>query len=217
MILRQLARTAAPLVLSLLVCVAPKMGRAWDRRPQCAPFARTLSNIRIFGNAWRWWTAAAGLYERGAKPEAGSILSFQPDARMPLGHVAVVTRVLGNREIEVDHANWAAGGSISRRVETLDVSANNDWTAVRVQLHERDHFGAVYATNGFIYGWPIELGPQIVDVPRTLQAHRERATLAGSSGSSETLPIVVGPSQATVSNYSSEVLPFMIYGRNIAR
>src|SRR5215475_3937838 len=142
--MRQLSGTAGPLLVQLM-CLCPQMSWAKDRGPQCVPFARALSSIRLFGDAWRWWSAAAGIYNRGASPEAGSILSFRAAPHMPLGHLAVVTRVIDSREIEVDHANWAPG-AIRREVHVLDVSADNDWSAVRVELGQRDHFGAVYAT-----------------------------------------------------------------------
>ncbi|HKM61956.1 MAG TPA: hypothetical protein VJY39_05640 [Acidisphaera sp.] len=88
---------------------------------------------------------------------------------MPLGHVAVVTRVLGKRLIEIDHANWSFPGAITRGVEVVDVSDHNDWTAVHVELGRSDWFGSLYATNGFIYGRPVELGPQIIDVAQALR------------------------------------------------
>ena len=108
-------------------------------------------------------------YDRGHVPQAGSVLSFRPNLRIPLGHVGVVTRVVGAREIEIDHANWAFPGAISRSVQVVDVSGENDWTAVRVELGRSDYFGQVYATNGFIYGHPIRLKPQIIDVSEALR------------------------------------------------
>jgi len=191
-----------------LACLDPQAASARDRQPECVPFARTLSSIRLLGDAWRWWSAASGLYNRGTKPEAGAILSFRPDARMPLGHIAVVTRVAGQREIEVDHANWIPG-AVSRQVQVVDVSAGNDWTAVRVELSERDRFGTEYATNGFIYGWPIELGAQIIDVSealRSLQGDRSQST-------SGTRPVVIGPRGVMADNLVNGALPVVIYGR----
>jgi surface antigen len=164
----------------------------------------------LFGDAWRWWSAAAGLYNRGASPEAGSILSFRAGPQMPLGHLAVVTRVIDSREIEVDHANWAPG-AIRREVRVLDVSADNDWSAVRVELGQRDHFGAVYATNGFIYGWPITLGPEIVDIAKALR------TLHENTGST-TLPVVIGPMGAMPPvSLSNSRLPVVAYGGHTVR
>lgn len=117
----------------------------------CVPFARQNSGIEIIGNAWQWWENAAGLYARGRVPEEGSILNFEANRHMRLGHVAVVTRVISRREIEVDQANWPRG-NISRKVPVVDVSDNNDWTAVRVGLGRSGDFGSVYPTYGFIYG-----------------------------------------------------------------
>jgi surface antigen len=210
---RALPRAAAALLIPLLVCL-PRASWAWDRRPQCVPFARALSSIRLFGDAWRWWSAAAGLYNRGATPQAGGVLSFRSDARMPLGHIAVVTRVIDGREIEVDHANWAPG-AVRRQVRVLDVSLNNDWTAVRVELAEGDHFGAVYPTNGFIYGWPINRGPQIIDLAEALRGFQRDS----SQPRSWTLPIVVGPTgvsadTVTVDKRLNRAMPVVIYGRN---
>ena len=116
----------------------------------CVPFARQDSGIDVAGNAWEWWDNAAGLYARGNVPEAGSVLNFEANRHMRLGHVAVVSRVISRRVIEVDQANWAHGG-ISRGVPVVDVSQNNDWTAVRVGLGQDGDFGSVYPTYGFIY------------------------------------------------------------------
>jgi hypothetical protein len=117
----------------------------------CVPFAREESGIDLPGNAWEWWDNAAGVYARGSVPELDSVLAFRANARMRLGHVAVVSRIINPREVEVDQANWATRGGISRGVRVVDVSEENDWTAVRVELGDRDDFGSVYPTYGFIY------------------------------------------------------------------
>ncbi len=120
---------------------------------QCVPFARDASGIQIVGNAWTWWDSAAGVYQRGSAPEPGAVLSFRSNRTMRLGHVAVVSRVVNPREIEIEHANWGPG--ISRDVRVVDVSDANDWTAVRVALaRDGDEFGNVYPTHGFIYDRP---------------------------------------------------------------
>ena len=125
---------------------------AWQGE-QCVPFARDASGIELSGNAWTWWDEAAGVYERGSAPEPGSILAFRANGSMRLGHVAVVSRVINAREIEIDHANWGGyRGSIARGMPVVDVSPNNDWTAVRVGLGDGDEFGSIYPTHGFIYG-----------------------------------------------------------------
>ena len=119
----------------------------------CVPYARSASGITLAGNAWQWWDHATGTYARGSVPEPGSVLAFRANGRMHLGHVAVVTTVVGNREIEIDHANWAGGG-VAHGVPVVDVSENNDWSAVRVGLGSRDSFGSIYPTYGFIYDRP---------------------------------------------------------------
>ena len=123
----------------------------------CVPYARSESGIDVAGNAWQWWDNAAGHYARGSQPEPGSVLSFTANGRMRLGHVAVVARVVNAREIEVDQANWwgpGMRGGVSHGMPVVDVSENNDWTAVRVGLGQSGEFGSVYPTNGFIYNRP---------------------------------------------------------------
>ncbi len=152
---------------------------------QCVPFARDASGIELTGNAWTWWDQAAGVYERGSTPEPGSILAFRANGAMQLGHVAVVSRVLNDREIEIDHANWSGGG-VARGMPVVDVSPNNDWTAVRVGLANSADFGSIYPTNGFIYGRP-DRGttvvarttgtprPELSPAPRDLRPAAEQA------------------------------------------
>lgn len=72
---------------------------------------------------------------------------------MPLGHVAVVTKVINPREIVIDQANWVHG-RITRGVPVVDVSEANNWTAVRVEMGHSGSFGSVYPTYGFIYDKP---------------------------------------------------------------
>jgi hypothetical protein len=123
----------------------------------CVPFARSDSGILVAGNAWQWWDNAAGVYARGSVPEPGSVLTFRANGRMRLGHVAVVSRVVNPREIEIEHANWSAGGmpgGVARNIPVVDVSEANDWSAVRVGLGQSGGFGSVYPTYGFIYDRP---------------------------------------------------------------
>ena len=123
---------------------------------QCVTFARAASGIELRGNAADWWYAASGVYARGEQPEAGSVLNFRGTGRMRLGHVAVVTNVVGARQIEIDHANWPGGtkGNVSRGVPVIDVSPDNDWSEVRVGLGTTGGFGSTYPTYGFIYDRP---------------------------------------------------------------
>ncbi len=121
---------------------------------QCVPFAREHSGIALVGNAVTWWAKAAGTYERGSRPEVGAVLNFRATGRMRLGHVAVVSRVVDSRNVQIDHANWSSRGAISRNINVVDVSPNNDWSAVRVALAQGNDYGSVYPTYGFIYGRP---------------------------------------------------------------
>ncbi|ANP47183.1 CHAP domain-containing protein [Candidatus Viadribacter manganicus] len=119
---------------------------------QCVPFARQVSGVDIYGNANTWWAQAAGRYPRSNSPAYGSVFvihGFNTSAR---GHVSVVTHIDSSRLIRVDHANWLNGGEISRGVPVLDVSANNDWTEVRVWHIPGDHWGGrIYRADGFIH------------------------------------------------------------------
>ncbi len=125
---------------------------------QCVTFARAATGIELSGNASDWWDNAAGLYQRGARPEVGSVLNFRANGRMRMGHVAVVTAVLNGRSVEIDHANWsgpgAVRGGVSRAITVVDVSPENDWSAVRVELGHSEEYGSVYPTYGFIYNRP---------------------------------------------------------------
>ena len=125
---------------------------------QCVTFARADSGIELSGNASAWWDHAAGIYERGNRPESGSVLNFRANGSMRMGHVAVVNQVVDSRTIEIDHANWggpgAVRGGISRDIYVVDVSPSNDWSAVRVALGHSGEFGSIYPTYGFIYNRP---------------------------------------------------------------
>jgi surface antigen len=120
---------------------------------QCVPYAREVSHIELSGNAFLWWGEAAGRYARGNAPVQGAVLNFRAIGRMPLGHVAVVTGVVDNRTVLVTQANWIRG-TITNDVTVQDVSPNNDWTQVEVELGDSSKWGAPYPTYGFIYNQP---------------------------------------------------------------
>jgi surface antigen len=120
---------------------------------QCVPYAREVSHIDLSGDAFLWWAEAAGRYARGDAPVQGAVLNFRPIRRMPLGHVAVVTAVIDNRTILVTQANWIPG-TITNDVTVEDVSDNNDWSQVQVELGDGEKVGASYPTYGFIYNQP---------------------------------------------------------------
>ena len=125
----------------------------------CVPYARSITGMEISGNGREWWHNAAGRYARGQRPETGSILSFPGSGGMNMGHVAVVSRVVNGRMIEIDHANWGGPGirrgTIMRNINVLDVSPDNSWTTVRVQTGwDSGTFGREYPTHGFIHNRP---------------------------------------------------------------
>ncbi|WP_375286534.1 CHAP domain-containing protein [Sphingomonas sp.] len=140
---------------------APAAAQFW----QCAPFAREVSGIQIRGNANTWWGQAAGRYERGRTPKPGSVLSFRSTRRMRVGHVAMVSQVVSDREVLLTHANWSRRGGVERDVRAVDVSAAGDWSLVKVWYAPQHGLGtSSYPTDGFIYadGAPAETTEPVV-------------------------------------------------------
>ncbi|WP_264938230.1 CHAP domain-containing protein [Sphingomonas caeni] len=135
-----------------LTAATPAYAAARSGYLQCVPFARSVSGIEIRGNAWTWWAQAEGRYERGNDPKVGSVMSFQRTAKMPLGHVAMVSKIVSDREVLLTHANWSYRGGIERNVRAIDVSAAGDWSQVKVWFAPTGDLGtSVYPVNGFIY------------------------------------------------------------------
>jgi len=119
---------------------------------QCAPYARQISGIQLFGRAAGWWDQAAGQYGRGHEPKVGAVLAFASTRSMPAGHVAMVSKIVGDREVLLTHANWSYRGGIEHDVRAIDVSPNNDWTDVRVWYGPIGGLGLrSNTTYGFIY------------------------------------------------------------------
>ena len=117
---------------------------------ECAPFARALSGIRLSGAAADWWSQAEGRYARGQAPAVGSALVFRRSGRLPDGHVAVVSQVIGRREILVTQANWVHH-RVSQDQPVIDVSAANDWSMVRVWWPPVGQMGVTdYPAYGFV-------------------------------------------------------------------
>lgn len=124
---------------------------------QCVPFARDVSGIALRGNAWTWWDKAEGRYERALRPVVGSIMVLSRTKRNPLGHLAVVTEILGDREIVVSHANWLNRGQIHLDTPVVDVSPGNDWSLIRSWYIPGQTMGLnVYPVSGFILPEPIQ-------------------------------------------------------------
>lgn len=117
---------------------------------QCVPFARAESGVAIHGNAADWWAAARGRYGRSHQPVKGAVVVFKGTHRMPLGHVSVVEKVVSERRILVDQANWLPG-QIEYGVPVEDVSNAHNWSVVRVWWAPTESFGKRrYPIYGFI-------------------------------------------------------------------
>jgi surface antigen len=133
--------------------------------PTCVPFARAISAVKLAGDAWSWWGAAEGRYQRSRVPAPGAVLVMKRTERLRYGHVAVVVAVLNSREILLDHANWNPG-EIARGERAIDVSENNDWSEVRVWHDASASYGVnVYPSYGFVH--PSE--------PRAVAAESQKA------------------------------------------
>lgn len=121
----------------------------------CVAYVRAVTGFDLSGNAWQWWDAASGLYNRGHVPEPGAVMVFSRTHQMRDGHVAIVREVLSTREILIDQANWEVvhhhRGAVSTAVHVIDSSPDNDWTQVRVQWGRGDVFGRVNPVSGFVY------------------------------------------------------------------
>ncbi|HEX7822112.1 MAG TPA: CHAP domain-containing protein [Sphingobium sp.] len=193
-IAKRLIRGVALPVLALGLIISPSS--AADVL-QCVPYARELSGIRIHGDAWTWWSQAKGNYRRGYEPKPGAVISLANSSVMPLGHVAVVSRIVDDRHILLRHANWSAPGLIEQDVLAIDASAENDWSQVRIWWGQGHQMGArLNPVNGFIY--PRKINEEAIlepgeiareDQPAPIQTaprHFTRPTLASVDASGET-------------------------------
>lgn len=119
---------------------------------QCVPYAREQSGIPIRGDAWSWWAKAKGKYERSSRPAVGAVLVVGRTSKNKYGHLAVVTRIVSDREIIVNHANWLNKGRIHLDTPVRDVSPGNDWSQVKFWYTPGNIMGrSTYPVTGFIY------------------------------------------------------------------
>jgi hypothetical protein len=138
----------------------------------CAPFARELSGIALYGDAYTWWMASTGRYGRSARPEVGAVLVLRRNGRLPSGHVAVVSRVLAARQVLVIQANWVPD-ELTEDQLAVDVSPRNDWTEVRMWWPPTNTLGSyAYPAYGFI------LPPEPATHDALRRAARPAASLA---------------------------------------
>jgi hypothetical protein len=155
----RLVRLIFPLLCPLLcftlaACGAggsgPRIGAGQAASVECAPFARALTGVSLSGDAADWWWQAQGRYARSRTPEIGSILVYRRSARLPYGHVAVVSAVLSRRQIMVTQANWVHH-RVTEDQLVVDVSADGDWSTVRVWWPPTNQMGTTdYGVHGFI-------------------------------------------------------------------
>lgn len=99
---------------------------------QCVTYVEAHSQVALRGNAHLWWDRAEGVYARSHRPVEGSVMVMKATRAMPMGHVAIVSRVVGPREVLLTHANWRGDGSVETNVRAVDVSPDGDWSQVRV-------------------------------------------------------------------------------------
>jgi hypothetical protein len=138
---------SAPAVDLLLM---PAPGRSEPLAVECAPFARALSGLQLRGAAADWWRQADGRYEQSQVPVPGSVLVLRRSGRLGSGHVAVVSRVLSERQILVTHANWVRH-RLTADQPVVDISPDNDWSLLRVWWPPSGEFGVTsYPAYGFL-------------------------------------------------------------------
>jgi surface antigen len=201
--MRQRTRAVIGSIAAALTIVLAPGGAFADTYWQCVPFARLISGVQIFGDAWTWWRQAAGRYETGQAPQAGAVLCFRQTGRMRLGHVAVVSQVLTDRIIQVTHANWSlingSRGQVERDVTVVDVSAQGDWSQVRVWYGPIGGLGGTtYPTYGFIYSQRARQPNQFE------QAQNAAVTMAQSAANQVVSAILPGRSAVSMVSQAAE-------------
>ncbi len=168
--------------LAVLVSVTAPSAASASRYLQCVPYARQMSGIDIHGNAKTWWGQAAGVYDRGNTPREGSVLNLPGYGKMRLGHVAMVSQIVNDREILLNHANWSRRGGIERNVRAIDVSEKGDWSRVRIWFAGMGDLGLTsYPTYGFIYPTAAKPRDQLRLGDDVIQMARLESGIAGGS------------------------------------
>ena len=143
---------------------------------QCVPYARSVTGIRIYGDAHTWWGQAEGRYARGFKPKVGAVLALKPSGGSTLGHVAAVSRIVDRRTILIRHSNWSPingrRGQIEDNVKVIDVSEAGDWSEVRVWYAPLQALGGSHwPVQGFIYPAAPKQGERLLrDAGKSAQA-----------------------------------------------
>ncbi len=131
---------------------------------QCVTYAASHSQVVLHGNAHTWWNHAEGVYERSHQPALGSVMVMKSSGSMPLGHVAIVSRIVNDREVLLTHANWKGDGSVETNVRAIDVSPQGDWSQVRVWYAPVHQMGLrAFPVYGFILPVKAGHGPSAPD------------------------------------------------------
>ena len=134
---------------------------------QCVTYAASHSEIALRGNAHTWWDHAEGVYERSHQPVTGAVMVMKSSGSMPMGHVAIVSRIVGEREVLLTHANWKGDGSVETNVRAIDTSPAGDWSQVRVWYAPTHGMGLKsFPTYGFIL--PLKAGHALPTPPPTV-------------------------------------------------
>src|SRR3546814_15736755 len=66
------------------------------------------------------------------EPREGAVLAFASHGTMRLGHVAMVSKIVSDREVLLTHANWSRPGRVDTDVRPVDVSPAGSWRQVKV-------------------------------------------------------------------------------------
>lgn len=161
----QILRYFAAALLAIATIGSPAFAQS-SRFLQCVTYARAVSDVDLRGNAYTWWSQAEGRYARGDTPREGAVMAMPSFGDMRNGHVAKVSKVISDRVILLDHANWSRPGMVERNVRAIDVSEKGDWSRVRIWHAGTGDMGITsYPVSGFIYA----------DAPATRFADASRA------------------------------------------
>jgi len=120
-------------------------------RLTCVQYVRALTDFEIRGDGWMWWHRAEGVYPRGKSPRVGAVMVFGRQGNLPYGHVSVVSDIIDDRTILVNHS-WVRRLGLRCGAMVVDTSAANDWSRVRVWHGPTNQLGlSQYRILGFVY------------------------------------------------------------------
>lgn len=139
---------------------------------QCVDYAKEngWSDFSGLGFAYKWWFAATEKtssyyvpgYPVGNIPQIGAVLVLKPWSGNTAGHVAIVTKIVDDDEILVNHANWR-NDEVIRIGDKVKDASGGKWKKILVQ-YGADYGSTTYDTNGFIY----QKGTQVPTMERVV-------------------------------------------------